>query len=331
MLIRTRNHRHVGMSHQNTQTDRIDVVLEAFRCERMPNAVRTQTLHTEFFLQTLKATIDRVFVPSIASTISKNRPWQLVLVQLLGHKLDGPFGQEDDAITLFGFVERFWQNHNSIPEIAMLALHRRCFKRPASSFPHELQKPAEGGIARCLKDIFELFGTINNLASRSSRFILNSRDWASVDVPLLNRPIERTLNSRNRVMPGTVTPLRMVIKPLRDVLWFELPHAELFSNASEKRGTVMSVIPVRAFRSSFLAPVQVVIKQFGYGRLTETPLGISSHDLVVLCPSGGLIRSKIDLAFANLDVPTLRLFAEEGFWLSHSETPRQCDENKFAD
>jgi hypothetical protein len=73
---------------------------------------------------------------------------------------------------------------------------------------------------------------------------------------------------------------------------------------------------VRLGRSVFLAPGEKAAHDVGHsrGRIRGLTPG---HQFVIFLDRFVFVRPKIVLSFADLDVPSLGLLAEEGLWQSH--------------
>ena len=324
MLIGFCNHRNVGMPHQDTEAERVDVVFETFGGKRVSDAIGNKTLKPEFCFEPMQTTLDGILCPRVASPVSEYRSWVSIRdFQLALNNLISPFGQEDDPMAFLCFVHRSRQDDHAFFQINMVRFNGPGFSWATSCFPHEFEEITKDVVTYVIKDFLQLRRRVIDFAASAGWFVFDVGDGRPVNVTLFNGPVESSLNDRNCVILGVGAPSWMQVHPLRDVFWLQLSNSKTLADAFNKRFAVKKIVVVSAFRAPFLAPIKIDIEQLSHGRLVVIQVDIIGHQFMVFGPRFFFVSSQIDLAFANLDVPAFGLFAEKRFGLSHCEPFRK--------
>ena len=215
------------MSHQNTQRNRVDIVLETFRRVGVTNAVGDQPMNSEFLFQTVETAFDSVLGPTIPSTVAKH--WAgtvIVKSQLMPEDFERSICQKNYPLPFIGLIQRNGQDNHTFFKIYMSGFYCPCFRGAASRLPHEFKQVTEYVITYVVKNFLELLRRIENLSAGSRRFIFDIRNRCPVDMALFNSPVESPLDNRNRVVLRIRTPSRMQVHPLARCAWVSVGGCE---------------------------------------------------------------------------------------------------------
>src|SRR5260370_9156355 len=156
-----------------------------------------------------------------------SRPWPAVGVekylarsaisQTAFENVGRPRVEPDDSATVLAFgLGRGKQNTEAV-EMDVRGFHRAGLIGPASGFPAEFQKVAEGiGLGVVVADLLPLVKRNGLLAAFRGRF-LDAAQRGLVEITDLHSPVECPLYGADGAMPEGWAPIGMGIDPVKDV------------------------------------------------------------------------------------------------------------------
>ena len=308
------------MSHQDRDRDRVDAILQR-RCGKpMTKRRRTESSHRrasllQFLPQSTKSAIDGTAVPWVAVPVPQNRSRRIGPAETINDGHDRVGQVKDTRSPLpFGVLSR--QNHSRLRELTMTGLDNPCLLRSCTRLKQKREVLAEGLIGDMLQYEVKLSGFDEGLSTLSNR-PLDRADWAMVDPPFTDSPIEDTLETLDRIRLGRLSPIA-VVQPLRHMQRLQAAKLQARADTPNEGGDEVTVPAIGEWGSILLTPSQIGIAQAG-DRVRRPGWLIRHHQLVV-SPQGFLLVGGEPHHLAPMvHIPSFVTLLEERF--SHADAP----------
>src|SRR4051812_36855373 len=176
----------------------------------MTKSVETETLF-KFPLERVKAAVYRHCCPGFVAAVSEESSTAITTQPALSD-LDGGIVEVNDAVPFAAFRFLGWKHPTAVLNVDVPMFDAQDFLRSRTGLPRDLENVAKCSVSRGLDQCFE-FGRCDNEVAFAGRRLLEVLDWRSVDIALLDGPIQGPLDRTAGVTLVTRRPALLRINP----------------------------------------------------------------------------------------------------------------------